>query len=168
MAAAKIGAYVQTNILHIDSAAQEQEQRVLRKIAHDTIDDIFIEEDPSITEWFRDLAPTASDISDYFHNLFPSASWTRRYNLHWLLGDAVAGKEIQFLLQLRVMSVKQYRHYRGLGSGSSSHGLCFARSVKPGLRPIYGLHRLLSVLDIWDLKRHCHWRKRNLVYHVRC
>lgn len=107
MSASKIRAYVQTNILHIDSAAQEEEKCALREIARDTIDDIFIEEDPSVVEWIRDLAPapTASGIADYFLELFPSASWLCRYNLHWLLGDTIAGKEVQTAFHKIVVNI---------------------------------------------------------------
>lgn len=156
MAAQRIGGYVQTNILRVDYAAEEHEKRVLRKIAHDTIDDIFSEDDPSVKEWFQDLVPTASGVAGYFHDLFPSASWLRRYNLHWLLGDAIAGMKYRKFSWVIVINDKLFRRHRGFGSGSSSHGLCFARSVKPGLRPVYHLHRSLPVLDIRDFQRHCH------------
>lgn len=87
-----VGDYVQSNILHTDHAARHEERRIFQKIAQDTIGDTFLEDDPSVAEWFQDLVPTGSDIAVYFHNLFPSAVWIRRYNLHWLLGDAIAGK----------------------------------------------------------------------------
>ncbi|KAF2451560.1 sulfate permease [Karstenula rhodostoma CBS 690.94] len=117
MAARRIGDYVQTNILHVDYAAQEQEKRVLQKIAHDTIDDIFSEEDPTVTEWFRDLVPTASGVADYFHDLFPSASWIRRYNLHWLLGDTIAGVTVGLVV------VPQAMAYASLARLNPAYGL---------------------------------------------
>ncbi|KAK7187495.1 sulfate permease [Paraphaeosphaeria sporulosa] len=117
MATQRIRNYVQTNILHVDRAAQEQEKRILRKIAHDTIDDTFFEEDPSVAEWFRDLVPTVSGVADYFHNLFPSASWIRRYNLHWLLGDAIAGVTVGLVV------VPQAMAYASLARLSPAYGL---------------------------------------------
>ncbi|KAF9739498.1 hypothetical protein PMIN06_001105 [Paraphaeosphaeria minitans] len=117
MAARRIGNYVQTNILHVDQAAQEQEKRVLGKIAHDAIGVTFFEDDPSVTEWFRDLVPTASGVADYFFDLFPSASWIRRYNLHWLLGDAIAGVTVGLVV------VPQAMAYASLARLSPAYGL---------------------------------------------
>ena len=64
----------------------------LTNIAQDTIGETYIEQDPSVLEWFRDLVPTSQDVADYARGLFPSARWIPRYNLHWLAGDAIAGK----------------------------------------------------------------------------
>jgi hypothetical protein len=159
MAARRVGNFVQTNILRAGNAAREQESRVLQDIARDTIGSTFFEEDPSVTEWFRDLAPTASGVADYFHNLFPSASWIRRYNLHWLLGDAIAGKEDDTLLSVIKVDQKFCRCHCRPRCGSSSYGVRDARSAKPGLRLVHDLHRRLSVLDIRDLQGYCHWRE---------
>jgi sodium-independent sulfate anion transporter 11 len=63
----------------------------LKDIAHDTIGETYIEEDPSVAEWFRECIPTSHGAAEYVRELFPSARWLRRYNLHWLAGDAIAG-----------------------------------------------------------------------------
>lgn len=52
----------------------------------------FIEEEPAISELFRELRPTKQDAVDYIQGLFPAAIWIRRYNLRWLLGDLIAGR----------------------------------------------------------------------------
>jgi sodium-independent sulfate anion transporter 11 len=136
MAARRIGDYVQTNILHADNAAQEQERRVLQNIAGDTIDNTFFEEDSSVTEWFRDLTPTASGVTDYFHNLFPSASWIRRYNLHWLLGDAIAGKEDDGFLSV----IKVDNTFAGVTVGLVVVPQAMAYATLARLSPAYGLY----------------------------
>ena len=64
----------------------------LRLIANETIGDAFTEEDPSVAEWFRSLVPSSEGVGQYARDLFPSAQWMRRYNVHWLIGDAIAGK----------------------------------------------------------------------------
>lgn len=92
MNARKAGDYIQTKILHSNHTAREEDSRVLGNVAQENIGSEFFEEDPSVSEWFRDLLPTAADAAHYLQNLFPSASWIRRYNLHWLLGDAIAGR----------------------------------------------------------------------------
>ncbi|KAF1965302.1 sulfate permease-like protein [Bimuria novae-zelandiae CBS 107.79] len=117
MATRKIGDYVQTRILHANPADQEEEKRVLQKIAQDTIGDPYFEEDPTVAEWFRDLVPTAAGVGEYFQNLFPSASWLRRYNLHWLLGDAIAGVTVGLVV------VPQAMAYASLARLTPAYGL---------------------------------------------
>jgi sodium-independent sulfate anion transporter 11 len=63
----------------------------LEHIARETINQTYLEDDPSVAEWICGLVPSSADVADYVSELFPSARWTRRYNLHWLAGDIVAG-----------------------------------------------------------------------------
>lgn len=86
--------FVRTKVLHDDRTAHNEERDTLLRVAKDTIGETFIEEDPTVAEWFRGLVPSQADVAQYVRNLFPSASWGRRYNLHWLLGDAIAGNDI--------------------------------------------------------------------------
>ncbi|KAI5459425.1 sulfate transporter family-domain-containing protein [Mariannaea sp. PMI_226] len=53
--------------------------------------DPFIEEEPTVGEFLRELTPTVHDIALYFYNLFPFLSWIGKYNWIWLVGDLVAG-----------------------------------------------------------------------------
>lgn len=53
--------------------------------------DTYLEDEPSVAEWLKELKPTKKGAVDYITNLFPSASWARRYNLRWLAGDVLAG-----------------------------------------------------------------------------
>jgi sodium-independent sulfate anion transporter 11 len=89
--------WIRTKVLHTNPAAHDQKKELLLRTARDTIGETYVEDDPSVAEWFAGLVPTRSDVAQYVHNLFPSASWIRRYNLHWLLGDAIAGKYFSFL-----------------------------------------------------------------------
>lgn len=65
----------------------------LKDIAQDTIGEAYIEEDPSVAEWLCECVPTSHDAAEYVRELFPSVRWLRRYNLHWLAGDAIAGMQ---------------------------------------------------------------------------
>jgi sodium-independent sulfate anion transporter 11 len=56
-----------------------------------SINQTYIEDDPSVAEWARGLVPSSTGVAEYVSELFPSARWMRRYNLHWLAGDMVAG-----------------------------------------------------------------------------
>ncbi|KAF5845091.1 hypothetical protein GGP41_001240 [Bipolaris sorokiniana] len=71
-----------------DRSAQTE---TFKNIASETIGETYIEEDPSVAEWFREFVPTSHGVAEYFRQVFPSARWIRRYNLHWLAGDAIAG-----------------------------------------------------------------------------
>lgn len=53
--------------------------------------DTFVEEEPTVAEWFNDILPSGSDVATYSRNLFPFTRWIGRYNLQWLFGDLVAG-----------------------------------------------------------------------------
>jgi sodium-independent sulfate anion transporter 11 len=71
----------------------------LDKRARETLDsaDLYYEEDPSVADWFGELAPSRRDVVEYFISLFPSSSWIKRYNVRWLVGDLVAGVFLPFL-----------------------------------------------------------------------
>jgi sodium-independent sulfate anion transporter 11 len=83
--------WVRTKVLHADPVAHEEEKEALLNIARDTVDEIYLEDDPSVGEWLKSLVPTKSHAAQYVRNLFPSAGWIPRYNVHWLIGDAIAG-----------------------------------------------------------------------------
>ena len=87
-----MGSWVRTEVLHVDLAGREKEKETLLDIARDTIGETYLEDDPSVAEWFASLVPTKAHAAQYVRNLFPSAGWIPRYNLHWLLGDAIAGR----------------------------------------------------------------------------
>lgn len=53
--------------------------------------DVYLEDEPSVGEWLKELVPSRRGAAEYVTSLFPSAAWIKRYNLRWLLGDMVAG-----------------------------------------------------------------------------
>jgi sodium-independent sulfate anion transporter 11 len=53
---------------------------------------LFVEEEPTVTEWLKELKPTRTDSLAYARSLFPATTWVGRYNWRWLVGDMVAGK----------------------------------------------------------------------------
>lgn len=55
--------------------------------------DAYTEEEPTVSEWLKELRPTKAGVRHYFQSLFPCICWLQRYNPRWLLGDAVAGKQ---------------------------------------------------------------------------
>jgi sodium-independent sulfate anion transporter 11 len=76
-----------------DASSEKRSNRTtsLEQIARETINQTYLEDDPSVAEWARGLVPSSAGVVEYVSELFPSARWMRRYNLHWLAGDMVAG-----------------------------------------------------------------------------
>jgi sodium-independent sulfate anion transporter 11 len=94
MSKSKLGIYVKSKATAaFSSSSEECRQRTasLEQIARETINQTYYEEDPSVAEWFQGLVPSSRGIAEYVSELFPSAQWIRRYNIHWLGGDVIAG-----------------------------------------------------------------------------
>jgi solute carrier family 26 (sodium-independent sulfate anion transporter), member 11 len=51
----------------------------------------YVEEDPTVTQWLRGIAPSGRQVIDYLSGLFPFSGWIFSYNLQWFLGDLIAG-----------------------------------------------------------------------------
>ncbi|SPO01483.1 related to sulfate permease II [Cephalotrichum gorgonifer] len=77
----------------------------------------YVEGEPTIAEWLRECVPTKSDATGYVRELFPFVHWIRRYNLRWLLGDAMAGLTVGFVV------VPQAMAYAFLAQLSPEYGL---------------------------------------------
>lgn len=54
--------------------------------------DTYVEQEPTVAEYFKEITPSTDDAKRYFWNLFPFINWIGMYNLQWLAGDMVAGK----------------------------------------------------------------------------
>lgn len=54
--------------------------------------DVYLEVEPSVSDILEGCVPSRNGALGYLRSLFPSASWMRRYNGHWLLGDVMAGR----------------------------------------------------------------------------
>ena len=90
--------------------------------------DTFVEAEPTIWEWFRDVTPTGPGVITYGRNLFPFTRWIGRYNLQWLYGDLVAGITI--------------------GAVVVPQGMAYAKLA--ALDPEYGLYSsFMGVLIYW-------------------
>jgi solute carrier family 26 (sodium-independent sulfate anion transporter), member 11 len=58
-----------------------------------TTADTYVEEEPTTLEWFHDVLPSGHELVQYTRSLFPFLNWIGSYNLQWLAGDLVAGKQ---------------------------------------------------------------------------
>jgi hypothetical protein len=99
------------------------QKTLLKDIAHDTVGETYIEEDPSVAEWFREFIPTSHGAAEYVRELFPSARWLRRYNLHWLAGDAIAGMFSSSSAPLLILSKSKASRLVSLSSRKPWHML---------------------------------------------
>ena len=52
----------------------------------------YYEREPTVKEFFKEIAPTGHSVKTYFKDLFPFLGWIDRYNVTWLTGDLIAGK----------------------------------------------------------------------------
>ncbi|KAH8724846.1 sulfate permease-like protein, partial [Phaeosphaeriaceae sp. PMI808] len=87
------------------SSEEHRRHRVsLEQIARETINQTYQEDDPSVSEWFRDLVPSSAGVAEYVTELFPSAQWVRRYNVHWLMGDVIAGVTVGLVVVPQAMA----------------------------------------------------------------
>ncbi|KAH8654964.1 sulfate transporter family-domain-containing protein [Tricladium varicosporioides] len=97
--------FVKKRVLHIDPDERYSRQpKDLEKRAKDAVTQTYIEEEPNIREWAQQLIPTRDGFANYMRSLFPSATWIGRYNLHWLMGDTIAGLTIGFVVVPQAMA----------------------------------------------------------------
>jgi sodium-independent sulfate anion transporter 11 len=96
--------FFMTRVLGDDSEGRRKNTASMEQIARETMGRTYLEEDPTVAEWFRGLVPSSDDVAEYVKELFPSAQWIRRYNLHWLLGDAIAGITVGLVVVPQAMA----------------------------------------------------------------
>lgn len=95
MASSPVSDFLTKKVLGID--VNERYSKIpegLEQRARETLNpaDIFLEDEPTVGEWIKELTPTRDGAIHYLQSLFPSATWITRYNLTWLFGDVIAGK----------------------------------------------------------------------------
>ena len=86
-----------------DPKAQEQLSRGESVFSTSTAD-TFVEQEPTTTEWLREVLPTPRIMVNWAYNLFPFVHWIDRYNVNWLVGDLVAGQS-PYPLRLPELSI---------------------------------------------------------------
>jgi sodium-independent sulfate anion transporter 11 len=124
--------FVTKDVLHIDSHERYRRQpKDLEKRAKKAITHTYLEKEPTVKEWLRQLVPTKEGVTQYMQDLFPSATWIGRYNLRWLLGDAIAGKLSPLGLLFTDLANSLARPYYWYCYYSTSDGVCTPRQVKP-------------------------------------
>ncbi|KAF2029684.1 sulfate permease-like protein [Setomelanomma holmii] len=93
-----------TKALGISSDERRKKTASLEQIARETINQTYHEDHPSVAEWFRGLVPSSAGVAEYVAELFPSAQWVRRYNLHWVMGDVIAGITVGLVVVPQAMA----------------------------------------------------------------
>jgi sodium-independent sulfate anion transporter 11 len=79
--------------------------------------DSYVEEEPSVVHWLRELVPTPRGVLRWFLSLFPFLNWIGYYNLQWLYGDLVAG------ITVGAVVVPQSMAYAKLAQLEPAYGL---------------------------------------------
>ncbi|KAH7134413.1 sulfate transporter family-domain-containing protein [Dactylonectria macrodidyma] len=120
MASHKVSHFITSTVLGIDvnerysHLPQNLNERAKQAIAPA---DIYLEDEPSVSEWFKELAPTRHGVAQYVQELFPFATWITRYGFNWLLGDVIAG------ITIGLVVVPQAMAYALLAQLTPAHGL---------------------------------------------
>lgn len=91
----------------------------------------FVEDEPTVGEWIRELKPTRDSVAYYARSLIPSATWIGRYNWRWLLGDAIAGEGTCFPRAAMIPVADRLRPYYWFRRRSPGYGLCHPRPTEP-------------------------------------
>lgn len=73
-------------VFGIDASRPEE------RIPNITNADIYLEDEPTVTEWATQYTPSLRDCGKYVYNLFPFIHWIGKYNWTWFIGDFIAGK----------------------------------------------------------------------------
>ncbi|KAF2129222.1 sulfate permease [Dothidotthia symphoricarpi CBS 119687] len=102
--------FLKTEVFHASSQDRCQNTTYLEQVARETIGETYLEDDPSVAEWFQGLVPSSHSVIEYVRELFPSVQWMRRYNLHWLLGDAIAGITVGLVVVPQAMAYALLAH----------------------------------------------------------
>lgn len=147
-----VGSFVTSSLLGIDPNERYAHQpEHLEKRAREILDpiDIYLEDEPSVLEWFKELVPSARGTKQYVRGLFPPVAWLKRYNVQWLLGDMVAGSEWLYSYDGLMMANSHRNHYWS-GCCTSGYGICVARTAEAGIRIIYFLYGRSTILDVWN------------------
>ncbi|KAH7333483.1 sulfate permease 2 [Rhexocercosporidium sp. MPI-PUGE-AT-0058] len=108
---------VRKRVFHVELDTGLNEKALLEKDAKSAIVAPYVEEEPSIKQWFLGMRPTRSGASNYIRSIVPFTTWITRYNLSWLLGDGIAGLTVGFVV------VPQAMAYAILAELSPEYGL---------------------------------------------
>lgn len=85
--------YWARRLLSIPQPDETSTDRVSRgeSIATSVTANPYVEQDPTVKEYLRDLWPSKAAADHYLRSLLPCIDWLPRYNRIWLVGDLVAG-----------------------------------------------------------------------------
>lgn len=126
--------------------------------------DTYVEEEPRTIDWVRDVIPESQDIKRYVFNLFPFTRWIKKYNTQWAIGDAVAGREPNFLCRINLTDSSRYNCW--CGCGATINGLCSSSSVTAGIWSLLLIYGSNHILVFGHVQRRDHWRKFVIVLYT--
>ncbi|KAF2156423.1 sulfate permease-like protein [Myriangium duriaei CBS 260.36] len=131
--------------------------------------DSYVEHEPTVGEWLREVFPNGRDVGRYFYNLLPFLRWIGFYNTQWLAGDLVAG------ITVGAVVVPQGMAYASLAALQPEYGLYtsfmgvliywfFATSKDITIGPVAVMSTLTGNIVLAAAKHDKRWNTNN--YHV--
>ncbi|KAH7412772.1 sulfate transporter family-domain-containing protein [Cadophora sp. MPI-SDFR-AT-0126] len=96
MSLCRPAAGVSRKILRIETNSKLKERTALENEAKSAVVTSYVEEEPSIKQWFLSMRPTRDGTRRYLGSLFPFTTW--------LLGDAIAGLTVGFVVVPQAMA----------------------------------------------------------------
>ena len=92
MSLLRLASTIRKRVLHVETDSKLKEKVTLENEAKSAVVASYVEEEPSIKQWLLGMRPTKDGTRNYIGSIFPFTTWLPRFNLTWLLGDAIAGK----------------------------------------------------------------------------
>ncbi|KAF2674405.1 sulfate permease [Microthyrium microscopicum] len=120
--------------------------------------DGYIEEEPTVKEYLKEITPTGKEVLGYFSGLFPFIHWITRYNLQWLAGDLIAGITVAAVVVPQSMAYAKLANLAPeFGLYSSFMGVIiywfFATSKDITIGPVAVLSTLVGTV-VTDVQKH--------------
>lgn len=144
-----------------------QKEKASRGESVFTVDsaDTYVEVEPTAGEWLREFTPGVRDALRYFSKLFPFTHWLHRYNVQWLIGDLVAGKELAFsprVERIRNANSPSGRYHNWRCGCASRHGLRQTSGSSGPVWALFGLHGNSNLLALCDIEGYHHRRMSSI------
>lgn len=127
----------------------------------DQTDHTFVEEPPLVADYLMSLIPSGRELYEYSLSLFPFLAWIGHYNLQWLIGDLVAGRDhFPYGYTDKALTVHRYHDWRRCRS--SGHGLRQVGQSRGPIRSLLFLHGCFDLLVFRNLQGYYYWCKWTL------
>ena len=98
--------------------------------------DTYVENDPTVFEYFSQFRISAAGVKRYTLSFFPVLTWAGRYNMKWFTGDMIAGLTVGCVVIPQGSECSKYFQPVGTPLMPAPSGLLETRTFAPGVRPV--------------------------------